>query len=174
MLEDKSKCQIAKELNLDKSTVYRWTRDLPSRYCGWPGIRGKTLDILQELVTKGFVVPKKENAHQKFLLLRKYFPTIYRVTIYNRHIFLLKGKEDVAVRAFLEHTRKKIISYQELRQITKVFGTDISKKRRSFSEKEGNEGLKTKGFKRMVLSLRILIRSHFFAFGGTGRLMILY
>jgi transposase len=39
VLEDKSKYQIAKEPDLEKSTVYRWTRDLPSRYCGWPGIK---------------------------------------------------------------------------------------------------------------------------------------
>jgi len=111
MLEDKSKYQITTELNLDSSTIYRWTRDLPSRCCGWPGIRGRTLDLFQEIVTKWFIVPKKEHAHQKFLLLRKYFPTIYRETICNRQIFLKKEKEDVAVRAFLENTKKKITSH---------------------------------------------------------------
>ena len=42
---------------------------------------------------------------------------------------------------------------------------------RSFSKKEENEELKIEGFKRMVLSLRMMILSHFFAFGGTGVLI---
>jgi len=58
----------------------------------------------------------------------------------------LKGKEDVVVRVSLEHTRKKIISYQELRQITKVFGTDISKKEKEafFLRKGGKRRAKNK------------------------------
>jgi len=79
--------------------------------------------------------------------LRKYFPTIYRVTIYNRHIFLLKGKEDVAVRAFLEHTRKKIISYQEVTGLTNVFHADLSKQEKQafLFKKQGNRGSKNQG-----------------------------
>jgi hypothetical protein len=124
----KSKYQIAEELNLSKQSVYYWTKGIPSKNCGWPGIRGKTLNLLKELVTKGFIVPSGENVHQQFLTLHKYFPTIYRIRIYNKQIILLKGKENVAVRAFLEDTRKKIISYQELRRVTEVFGADLNKK----------------------------------------------
>jgi len=147
VLEGKSKYQMAKELNLEKSIVYRWTRDLPSKPCGWPGIRGKTLDILQELMTKGFIIPTGEYVHGQFLTLRKYFPSIYRITIYERQIFLLKGKEDVAIRAFLENTNKKIISYQELRNVTKVFGTDISKKEKEafLFKKRCGRGSKNRG-----------------------------
>jgi len=78
------------------------------------------------------------------MTLRKYFPTIRKVKIYNRHIFYLDGKKDVAVRAFLETVNKKIISYQELRQITKVFGTDISKKEKEafLFKKRGGRGSK--------------------------------
>ncbi len=143
----KSKFQAARDYNLSQDTVYYWTKDIPSKPCGWPGIRGKTLDLLRELVTKGFIVPDKENAHQKFLLLRKYFPTIYRINIYQRQIFLLKGNEDAALRAFLEKTNKKIISYQELRQVTEVFGTDISKKEKEafLFKKRGCRGSKNRG-----------------------------
>jgi hypothetical protein len=138
----KSKYQIAEELNLSRQSVYYWTKGIPSKNCGWPGIRGKTLDLLKELVTKGFIVPSGENVHQQFLTLRKYFPTIYRIRIYNKQIILLKGKEDVAVRAFLENTRKRIISYQELKQVTKVFGADLSKKEKEaflFKKQENKE-----------------------------------
>ena len=143
----KTKYQVAADHNLRKATVYMWTKDIPSKNCGWPGIRGKTLDMLQEIVTKGFIVPEKENVNLKFLLLRKYFPTIYRINIYHKQIFLLTGKEDVALRAFLEKTDKKIISYQELRQVTEVFGTDISKKEKEafLFKKRGGKGSKNRG-----------------------------
>jgi len=151
----KSKYQIAEELNLSPQSVYYWTKGIPSKNCGWPGIRGKTLDMLRDLVTKGFIVPSGENVHQQFLTLRKYFPTVYRIRIYNKQIILLKGKEDVAVRAFLENTRKKIISYQELKRVTEVFGADLSKKEKEafLFKKQGDQWVKNHRVQREV-SLR--------------------
>lgn len=146
----KSKYQIAEELNLSRQSVYYWTKGIPSKNCGWPGIRGKTLDMLKDIVTKGFIVPSGENVHQQFLTLRKYFPTVYRIRIYNKQIILLKGKEDVAVRAFLENTRKRIISFQELKQVTEVFGADISKKEKEafLFRNRGNGRIKNHGVQR--------------------------
>ncbi len=123
-----SKFQTAQKYDVTPSTVYYWTKDIPGRNCGWPGIRGKTLEILKKLVSNGFLLPTGENVHGQFLTLRKYFPSVYRISMYGKQIFLLKGNEEEAVRAFLGSTRKKIISYQELHQVTKVFGADISRK----------------------------------------------
>jgi len=139
VLSNKSKYQIAKELNMHRSTVYYWTRDLPSKQCGWPGIRGKTLALLKEIVSKGYAVPPCSYVQQRYMVLRKYFPTICRVTIYGRPIFFLEGKEDVAARVFLEKVNKKIISYQELKQVTKVFGVNLNKQEKEafFLRKRG-------------------------------------
>jgi hypothetical protein len=146
----KTKFQVAQDHNLSRTFVYGCTKDIPSRNCGWPGIRGKTLDLLQEIMTKGYIVPEGKFYKQHFSTLQKYFPTIYRIKIYNRQIFLLKGKEDVALRAFLEKTNKKIISYQELRQVTKFFGTDISQKEKKvfLFKKRGGKGSKNKGIQK--------------------------
>jgi len=122
----KTKFQVSREHNLPKTTVYRLTKDLPSRSCGWPGIRGETLQVLQELLTRGYFVDRCQNTKQRYIQLRKYFPTVCKVRMYGKNIFFIEGKEDVAVRALLEVIRRKIISYQELKQITKVFGTDLS------------------------------------------------
>jgi len=125
----KSKYQAAKDYNLSRSAVYRFTEDVDgSTSNGWTGIRGKTLDLLQEIVTKGYAYPPRGYVQQRYRILRKYFPTIRRVTIYGRTIFYLKGKEDEAVRAFLERVNKKIISYQELKQVTEIFGADLCKR----------------------------------------------
>ena len=80
-------------------------------------------------------------------MLCKYFPTISGVTIYDKSIFFLKEKEDVAVRAYLEKINKKIISYQELKQVTKVFGVDLSKQEKEafLLKKRGKRRTKNKG-----------------------------
>jgi len=124
--DGKSKYQTAKELNLRKETVYRIAKDLPSRPCGWPGIRGETLELLQEILTKGYAVYSNYNTKQKYITLRKYFPTICKVKMYGKNIFFLEDKSDLAARVFLENIKRKIISYRELRQITRVFGTSLS------------------------------------------------
>jgi len=146
VIEGKSKYQAAKDYNLCRTTVYRLTGDINGTSIGWAGIRGKTLDLLQEIVTKGYAYPPNGGyVQQRYRTLRKYFPTIRRVTIYCRTILYLEGKEDEAVRAFLERVNKKIISYQELKQVTEVFGTDLNK-----SEKEAFLRRKRKNIPRKI------------------------
>jgi hypothetical protein len=43
----KSKYQTAKELSISYKAVYRNAINLPSKPCDWPGILGKTLELLQ-------------------------------------------------------------------------------------------------------------------------------
>ncbi len=124
----KLKYQIAKDYKISLSTVYNITEDGQNKSYGWSGIRGKTLDLLQEIITKGYAFPKVTYVQKQYRLLRKYFPTIRKVNLYKRNILFLEGKEDVAVRAFLNDTKKKIISYNGLKQVTDSFGANISKK----------------------------------------------
>jgi len=150
-----SKYLTAQKYDVTPSTVYYWTKDIPGKNCGWPGIRGKTLEMLKELVANGFLLPTGENVRGQFLTLRKYFPSVYRISMYGKQIFLLKGREEEAVRAFLESTRKKIISYQELHQVTEVFGADISKKEKEafLFKKRGSKRSDKRGVQKEV-SLR--------------------
>jgi hypothetical protein len=59
----------------------------------------------------------------------------------------LKGKEDVAVRAFLENVNKKIISFQELKQVTEVFGVNLGRKEKEvfLLRKRGKREVKNQG-----------------------------
>ena len=123
----KSKYQTAKELKLHETTVYKIARDLPSKPCGWPGIRGRTLEILQELVLKGYYICSHEDQKKRFFQLKKSFPTLYRAKMNRMTIFYLEGRQDDAARAFLGTIGKKIISYQELKGITDVFHANLSK-----------------------------------------------
>jgi len=150
----KTKYEIAKELNISTSTVYYWTKDIPNRNIGWPGIRGKTLDMLQELLTKGYLFPKCSDPQGRYIHLHKYFPSVRRIKIYNKHILYLDGREDAAARAFIDKLHgKKIISFQELKQITKVFGATLSRsEKEAFLLKKGGKrrakikGLQKEGF----------------------------
>jgi len=148
--DGKSKYQTAKELNLRKETVYRHTKDLPSRPCGWPGIRGETLELLQDILTKGYAVYSNYNTKQKYITLRKYFPTICKVKMYGKNIFFLEDKSDLATRVFLENIKRKIISYHELRQITRVFGTSLSRQEKNefLSKSKVKKSGKNKSFER--------------------------
>ena len=147
----KSKYQVAKELDLRKETIYRITKDLPSRPCGWPGIRGETLELLQKILNKGFAVYSCYNTKQKYIVLKKYFPSICKVKMYGKNIFFLEDKKDVAARVFLDNVKRRLISYHEIKQITRVFDTNLSikekdvflgknKKAKSSKNKKSKEG----------------------------------
>jgi hypothetical protein len=72
----KFKYRTAAEFGLHLTVVYRWTQDLPGVQYGWPGIRGKTLEILQELIKHGYILCTNFNTGHKYRILRKYFPNI--------------------------------------------------------------------------------------------------
>jgi len=145
----KSKYQTAKELGVSQKTVYRHTKDLPSKPYGWPGIRGKTLEILQEIILKGYHICSQEGSNKRFFQLKKNFPTMYRAKMNKMTIYYLAGREDDAARAFLGNIGKKIISYQVLTNITDVFHANLSKseKQAFLSKKEPKKALKITGQK---------------------------
>jgi hypothetical protein len=64
-----------------------------------------------------------------------------------------KGNEDVAARAFIDQVHnKRIISFQELKQITKVFGTNLNRlEKEAFLLKKGGKRMaKIKGVQKEV------------------------
>ena len=47
--------------------------------------------------------------------------------MYGKMIYYLDDKSKVAANAFLDVLNKKVMSYQELKQIAKVFDTELEK-----------------------------------------------
>ena len=117
----KSKYRTAAEFGLHPTVVYRRAQDLPGGQYGWPGIRGKTLEILQELIKHGYVLCSHFDASHKYRILRKYFPSVCKVKMYNKITLYLEDMADTATRAFMANLDKKIMSFQELKQVTSVF-----------------------------------------------------
>jgi hypothetical protein len=122
----KSKYQIATEYGIHPHTVYRRTLDLSSSQFGWHGIRGNTLKLLQEIMQHGYVLSGKQSIRSKYQILKKYFPNICKTNMYNKTILYLDDKASVAAKAFLSNTNKKVMSFQELKQVTKTFGIELT------------------------------------------------
>jgi len=122
----KSKYRVAGEFGIHPNTIYRLTQDLPGCQFGWPGIRGKTLILLQEILQHGYILSSKYSTGNKYHILKKYFPNIYKIKMYNKTILYLDDKAAVAARAFLRDMNKKIMNFNELKQVTKTFGIELS------------------------------------------------
>ena len=63
--------------------------------------------------------------------LKKYFPQIRRTKMYGQMIYYMDDKSKIAAMALLEVLNKKVMSYQELKQVIKVFNTDFSKEEKT-------------------------------------------
>lgn len=125
-MKGKSKYQVSKELNISYQTIMKHTRDLPSHVGGRTGIRGSTLEMLKKLISNGYIICSP-GYFLRYKTLRKYFPTIYRANVCGKTVIYLEDKSNTAVKALLEASNRKIISYQELNQIIKVFDTKLEK-----------------------------------------------
>ncbi len=115
------KGEIAKKLNISKNTVTKYT----SGRGGGPHLKGRTVEILQQLLGDGYYFPKRgENSY--CYTLRIHLPMICKVTMRSRTILFLEDKSDVAIRAYLSSLDKRISNYHKLKQVIKVFKTSIA------------------------------------------------
>jgi len=147
ILQGKSKHQTAKEMSLCPDTVYKHTKDLPNKYKRQPYISGKPLELLKELLEKGFVYTRENrNALRS---LQKHFSVIKRAQFKNRSIYYLEDKNKLALQEMMKENRSRIINYQELGRVCQVFNTDleIQQKRRFLGKKQKPKHNKIKKFR---------------------------
>jgi len=123
----KSKYRVAKEMKLPQKIVYYHTRDYPSGGPGRSEIRGKTLELLKELLENGHV-HCRHRCSPNLHTLQKHFPAIKRAQIYHKSIYYLEDKNREAIRALLDAKRSKVINYQDLANMSKVFDVSLSKR----------------------------------------------
>lgn len=111
--------------------------------------------MLQELDTKGYVICSPSYKGQKYSTLKKYFPTICKIKMCNKSILFFEDKADVAARAFLANMNKKIMSYQELKQVTKVFGVDLSIQEKNAFLGKTNHSIRRKRRRRKTINKQV-------------------
>ncbi len=123
ILKGKSKFQVAKEMHLHPTTVYEHTKDLPNKYHREPYISGKPLDLLKQLLEKGYVYT--EENRNALRALQRYFPQIIRSQFKNKSCYYLEDKNKLALLEMMKQNTSRIISYQDLERASEVFNTDI-------------------------------------------------
>lgn len=128
VLNGKSKHAVAKEMGISSETVYRHTKDLLNKYARQPYISGKPLELLKQLLEKGFVYTKENrNALRS---LQKHFPVIKRSQFKNKSIYYLEDKNKLALQEMMKQDTSRIISFQELGRMSQVFNTDLEIKQK--------------------------------------------
>ena len=111
-------------MNLSPETVYKHTKDLPSKTRRGPYISGKPLELLKQLLKKGFVYSGKNGVALRSL--QKHFPMIRCSHYKKRLMFYLKDKNKDALREMMKQNSSRIINYHEHSRACKVFNTDLS------------------------------------------------
>jgi hypothetical protein len=148
VLKGKSKYQVSKEMHLDRTTVYKHTKDLPNKYKREPYISGKPLELLRELLEKGYVYT--EENRNALRALQRYFSSIKRSQFKNKSIYYLEDKNKLALQEMMKQDTSRIISFQELGRMSQVFNTDleIQQKRVFLGKNLKPKRYKIKKFKR--------------------------
>ena len=101
------------------------------------GIHGKALVLLKELISQGYAFPSKKYAYSHVRLLQNMFPSIRRVRMFGRVIYFIDERAKEAATSFLSIVNKRVVSFQELKEVSRVF--DLS-----FSNNEKNQFRKKK------------------------------
>ena len=123
ILKGKSKYQVAKEMKLSDSTVYKHTKDLPNKYKREPYISGKPLELLKQLMQDGFVYTQENR--NALRTLQRHFPEIKRSQFKNKSIYYLEDKNKLALKEMMKQNTSRIVSFQELSRMSQVFHTDL-------------------------------------------------
>ncbi len=125
VLSGKTKYSVAKEMGISYQLVYYYTQDIPSSKPGRSEIRGKTLELLKQLLTQGYI-DSARNCSQNLRTLRKHFPVIQRAQVDNKSFYFLDDKNKIALKAMLDMRKSKVISYHDLARMSQVFGVNLS------------------------------------------------
>lgn len=126
VLQGKNKYRVAKEMGINESVVRNHTRDLSSLKHGEPNIKGKAVDLLKQLLEVGYVNSTTEN-YLALQRLRSILPMIQQTRIDYKRVYYLSDKNKIALQAMITRNKSRIISYQELKSISKVFGVNLSR-----------------------------------------------
>jgi hypothetical protein len=139
-----SKIDVANKLGLSYDTVLFYTKDIRIRSrkidIEYSGVYGKSLDLLKELLLNDYVFCSEKYGLKEYIKLKKDFPQIRRTKMYGRMIYYMSDKSKIAAQALLKVSNKKVMSYQELKQVKKIFDTNFSKEEKTHYFKGENDG----------------------------------
>ncbi|MBU0498234.1 MAG: hypothetical protein KKC68_02035 [Candidatus Thermoplasmatota archaeon] len=124
VLSGKSKYQVSREMDVSEYTVYSHTSDIPSINRKEPSIRGKKLQLLTQLLTDGYIIPTHKN-REYLRALKQLLPMIRLSRANGRSVYYLDDRNKLALRSLMKMNQSRIISYQELKAISNIFGISL-------------------------------------------------
>ena len=134
----KTRFEVSKEFEIPYSTVQKYAKDLPVHNNGWPGVRGRSLKILQDLLKYGYVFLPPQTQFGGYHTLKKYFPTVRRRYIQHEHIVFLEDKGIEAMWAVIDLLYpNRMISDKKYREFVEIFipGRNQREKRKNLGKK---------------------------------------
>jgi len=122
-----SKREASVMVGVPYPTALLWTPDI---YMDADNrISGITLRILKELVSTGYYFPNRNlRATSAYRLLKKSFP-VKRVKSHGLVVYMMIGKERIAMEALLRKINLKSVTYGKLGYIRRAFGIKINPRR---------------------------------------------
>jgi DNA-binding CsgD family transcriptional regulator len=100
----RSKRQTAIYFGVTEKTVSYHTRDICLRPFKNMRVHDKKLELMKDLLRDGYALPSKKYHTPEYNELKLHFPSICKIKMYDRVIFYLEDKKDVATRAFLDNS----------------------------------------------------------------------
>jgi DNA-binding phage protein len=125
VLSGKSKYQVAKETGINQQVVLKHTKDLPNHRRDEPCIRGKAFNLLKQLLEQGYV-PSNQETCNILRTMKRHLPIIQLARFEGKSVYYLNDKSKLALQSIIKQKNSKIISYQELGRITKIFNINLS------------------------------------------------
>jgi DNA-binding CsgD family transcriptional regulator len=122
----RSKRQVAIQFKITEKTVCYHTRDICLRPFKNLRVHDRKLELMKDLLRDGYALASDKYHTPEYNEMKRHFPSICKVKMYDRIIFYLEDKKDVATRAFLDSSKRKIISFQELKRVTKTFDSNLN------------------------------------------------
>ena len=126
VMSGKSKYQVAKEIGICDSVVYRHTKDISRPKNVGPCIKKEQFELFKQLLKEGYVYTDKNR--NRLRCLQKHFPMIKRANYKGRSLYFLEDYNKTALQAMIKQEESRVISYHDLSNISKIFDVRLSSK----------------------------------------------
>ena len=124
VMSGKSKYQVAKEIGICDSVVYRHTKDISRPKNVGPCIKKKQFEIFKQLLEQGYMYTNSNK--NRLRGLQKHFPMIKRANYKGRSLYFLEDYSKTALNAMIKQKESRVISYHDLSNMSKIFDVSLS------------------------------------------------
>ena len=120
----KSRYKIPREFGVHPTQIYRIAKDIPTPRQRQPYIRGKCLEVLQKILSDGYIYSGENN--NEIRKLQYLLPVIKRSQFNGKSIFYMEDKNKIALERMIKTHTNKAIKYRDLTALSKLLNVKIT------------------------------------------------